>query len=125
YLTVVAPGAATTVLGTDDGRRAPAVADALLPIAAALLALLFFVRLASSALRRPGGQKVLWALGFLLFAIAATAEALAHRAGWTPVLFRTYYAGGVLTVAYLGGGSAWLLLPRRARDMMLGALALA
>src|SRR5204862_4870300 len=107
-------------------RTAPAVADALLPVAAALLALAFFVRLASSAARRPGGQKVLWALGFLFFATAATAEALAQRAGWTPGIFRAYYAaGGVLTVAYLGAGSAWLLLPRRGRDVMVGALALA
>jgi hypothetical protein len=126
YLTVVAPGAPTTVLGTGDTRQTPAVAGSFLPVAAALLALLFFARLASSAVRRPGGQKVLWALGFLLFAVAATAEALAHRGGWTPALFRTYYAaGGVLTVACLGAGSAWLLLPRRARDMMVGALALA
>ena len=126
YLTVVGPGVQPTAISVDDRRRAPAVADALLPVAAALLAFVFFARLTSSALRRPGGQKVLWALGFLFFAIAATAEALAHRAGWTPALFRTYYtAGGVLTVAYLGAGSAWLLLPRRARDVLLGALVLA
>jgi hypothetical protein len=125
YLTVVAPGEQPTIVGTDDRRTAPAIAGALLPVTAALLALLFFLRLASSAVRRPGAQKVLWALGFLLFAAAATAEALAHRSGWTPALFRAYYAGGVLTVAYLGAGSAWLLLRRRARDMMLGALVLA
>jgi hypothetical protein len=114
------------VIGTNDRRTAPAVAGALPPVAAALLALLFCIRLASSAIRRPGGQKVLWALGFASFATAAVAEALAHRAGWTPSLFRTYYAaGGVLTVAYLGAGSAWLLLPRRVRDIMLGALILA
>lgn len=126
YLTVVAPGAQATLLGAGDTRRTPAVAGSLLPVAAALLAFLFFARLALSAVRRPAGQKVLWALGFLLFAVAATAEALAHHGGWTPALFRTYYvAGGVLTVACLGAGSAWLLLPRRARDMMVGALALA
>ena len=126
YLTVVAPGAVPSAIGTNDRRTTPAVAGALLPVVAALLALLFFFRLGSSTIRRPGGQKVLWALGFAFFATAATAEALAHRAGWTPSLFRTYYAaGGVLTVAYLGAGSAWLLLPRRARDIMLGALTLA
>jgi hypothetical protein len=126
YLTVVAPGGVPSAIGTNDRRTTPAVAGALPPVAAALLALLFFVRLGSSAIRRPGGQKVLWALGFAFFAIAAAAEALAHRAGWTPSLFRTYYAaGGMLTVAYLGAGSAWLLLPRRVRDIMLGALTLA
>jgi hypothetical protein len=36
-----------------------------------------------------------------------------------------YTAGGVLTVAYLGAGSAWLQLSRRRRDMLLGALAVA
>jgi hypothetical protein len=126
YLTVVAPGGQPTAIGTNDRRTAPAVAGALPAVAAALLALAFFLRLAFSAVRRPAGQKVLWALGFALFATAAAAEAVAHRGGWTPALFRTYYAaGGVLTVAYLGAGSAWLLLPRRARDVMLGALTLA
>ena len=36
-----------------------------------------------------------------------------------------YIAGGVLTVAYLGAGSAWMLLPRRGRDVVLGGLAVA
>jgi hypothetical protein len=68
----------------------------------------------------------LWALGFAFFAAAAAAEAVAHRDGWNVPLFRAYYlAGGVLTVAYLGAGSAWLLLPRRGRDLMLGGLVLA
>jgi hypothetical protein len=126
YLTVVQPGGRPTAISSGDSRTAPAVFDALLPLAAAVLALLFAVRLATSAIRRPAGQKVLWAIGFALFAAAAAAEALAHRDGWSPGLFRAYYAaGGVLTVAYLGAGSAWLLLPRRARDVMIGALALA
>jgi len=69
---------------------------------------------------------VLWAGGFTLFAVAAGCEALAQRIDWSPGLFRTYYlAGGVLTVAYLGAGSAWLLLPKRARDVLLGGLAVA
>ena len=33
--------------------------------------------------------------------------------------------GGVLTVAYLGAGSAWLLLPKRGRDVLVGGLAVA
>src|SRR6266516_1165474 len=126
YLTVVAAGTPVTAISTRTRGTAPAVADALLPLAAALLALLFAARLVSSAWRRPAGQKLLWAAGFALFAVAAAAEAVAHRNGWNPGLFRLYYlTGGVLTVAYLGAGSAWLLLPRRARDAMLGGLLLA
>jgi hypothetical protein len=102
------------------------VIDAFLPIASALVAGLFSALLLSSFLQRPAGQKALWAAGFALFAAAAVAEAIAQHAGWSSVLFRTYYlAGGVLTVAYLGAGSAWLILPRRGRDLLLGGLIVA
>jgi hypothetical protein len=99
------------------------VAGALLPLGAAMVALLFALLLLSSFIRRPAGQKALWGAGFALFAVAAAAEAAAQRAGWSEPLFKTYYAaGGVLTVALLGAGSAWLLLKPRARDLLLGGL---
>jgi hypothetical protein len=126
YLTVVPPGAPVTPISLRPDGSVPAIADTLLPLAAALVALLFSGLLVASFLRRPAGQKGLWAAGFALFATAALAEAVTQRVGWTPGLFRTYYlAGGVLTVAYLGAGSAWLLLPPRARDMLAGALGVA
>jgi hypothetical protein len=126
YLRVVAPGEPATAVSRRPRATAPAVADALPPIAAALLAAAFALLLVRSLLRRVAGQKALWAAGFTLFAVAACCEALAQRAGWSPALFRTYYiAGGVLTVAYLGAGSAWLLLPRRGRDVLLGVLSVA
>ncbi|MDP9307006.1 MAG: hypothetical protein M3P15_01715, partial [Actinomycetota bacterium] len=77
-------------------------------------------------LRKPAGQKALWAAGFACFAVAAGCEAAAQRAGWSEGLFKAYYAsGGVLTVAFLGAGSAWLLLKQRGRDLLLGALLVA
>jgi hypothetical protein len=126
YLRVVAPGEPVTVISHNQRTDVPAVADAVPPIAAALLAAAFALLLLRSLLRRPAGQKALWAVGFALFAVAAASEAAAQRAGWNPTLFRLYYiAGGVLTVAYLGAGSAWMLLPRRGRDILLGGLAVA
>jgi hypothetical protein len=123
YLRVVAAGAPVTSISSKPRAEAPAVLDALLPLCAALIALTF----AGLLLRgRRSGAKVLWAIGFALFGVAATCEAVAQRSGWTPGLFRAYYlAGGVLTVAYLGAGSAWLLLPKRWRDVLLGGLAVA
>ena len=126
YLQVVKPGAPVTSLGVASSKTAPAVADSLLPLGATLVAFLFAGLLASSFLRRPAGQKAFWAAGFACFAVAAACEAAAQRAGWSEGLFKAYYgAGGVLTVALLGAGSAWLLLKRRARDLMLGALLVA
>jgi hypothetical protein len=126
YLRVVPPSVAVTAISSRPHAAAPAVLDALLPLCAALLALAFAAMLLRSFLRRGSGEKVLWSLGFLFFAVAAACEAVAQRTGWSPGLFRSYYlAGGVLTVAYLGAGSAWLLLPRRARDWLVGGLAVA
>src|SRR5439155_20716562 len=126
YLNVVAPGSAVTAIGSGGKTSVPAVAKALPPVAAALVAVAFALLLLRSFAARPAGSKALWVAGFLLFAAAAATEALAQRLGWTPALFRAYYlTGGVLTVEYLGAGSAWLLLPRRGRDVLVGALAVA
>jgi hypothetical protein len=124
YLTIVPPAAPVTPISASHRRAVPQIADALLPVAATLVAAAFAALLLWSFRRRPAGEKLLWAAGFVLFAAAALSEALAQRDGWSQTLFRTYYlAGGVLTVAFLGAGSAWLLLPRRARDVLLGGLA--
>jgi len=126
YLQVVRPGAPVTAIAVNSDRTSRPVADALLPLGAALVALLFAVLLGSSFARRPAGQKALWGAGFACFGIAAACEAAAQRAGWSEGLFKAYYAaGGVLTVALLGAGSAWLLLRPRARDMLLGGLLVA
>jgi hypothetical protein len=126
YLRIVPPRGPVTAISSRPRAKAPAILDALLPLCAALVALAFAGLLLRALLRRPSGEKALWAAGFVLFAVAAGSEAAAQRAGWSPGLFRTYYlAGGVLTVAYLGGGSAWLLLPKRGRDILLGALLVA
>jgi hypothetical protein len=126
YFSVVSVHAPVTAIASGGGRSVPQIATSLLPVGATLLALAFALLLIRSFLRRPAGQKALWAVGFVLFAVAAGSEALAQRTGWSSGLFRTYYlAGGVLTVAYLGSGSAWMLVPRRVRDALLGALVVA
>jgi hypothetical protein len=126
YLRIVPPGAPVTPIGPDSDRSAPAVSTSFLPVAATLLAALFTLLLLRSFRRRQAGEKLLWAGGFLLFAAATACEAIGQGSGWSAGLFRCYYlCGGVLTVAWLGAGSAWLLLPRGARSMLVGGLLVA
>jgi hypothetical protein len=126
YLRVVPPGAPVTAIAGSSARTSRPVAEALLPVGAALVALLFAALLAVSFARRPAGQKLFWGLGFACFGVAAACEAAAQRAGWSEGLFKTYYvAGGLFTVALLGAGSAWLLLKPRGRDLLLGGLVVA
>src|SRR3954453_3380365 len=60
YMTVVPPGAAVTAIAANVHRSTQVVAAALLPVVAALLALLFSAVLARSYRRRPAGEKLLW-----------------------------------------------------------------
>lgn len=57
-----------------------------------------------------------WAIGLVLFAIAALAGALARTTAATETEYRVFYLlGGILNVSWLALGTALLLVPRVAR----------
>jgi hypothetical protein len=94
-----------------------------IPVLTAIVAGVFAARLGGSCLARPAPYKAFWAIGFLLFAGGAAAEAYGASGGWGPTSFRLYYLlGGVLAVGFLGLGSAWLHLPRSVALVATGAL---
>jgi hypothetical protein len=99
------------------------VGFAALPLATALLAAALAARVAGSAVRRYQPAKIFWAVGLLLFGLAAAAEAYGAAGGWGSVAFKVYYlAGGCLTVAFLGVGAGWLALRRDWSLVLTGAL---
>lgn len=82
--------------------------------------------MAGSAVRRPAGAKVLWALGLLAFAAGAAAEAYGEADGYGVAAFKVYYlAGGCLAVPLLGAGSLWFSGSDRMRATLVGALLVA
>lgn len=94
-----------------------------MPVASALIAGLFAARMLGRFAQRPAGQLLFWGLGMLLFAAASGAEAYGAADGWGKASFSIYYlCGGVLTVALLGLGSAWLHLPRTLALVALGVV---
>lgn len=83
------------------------------PIISSVLSALCAIVVASDARRKPRPDKVIWTLAFLMFALAAGADAAGRAIGWTPWLARLYYATGpALVVAYLAIGQLYLLAPR-------------
>lgn len=83
----------------------------LLAFCAAFIAALFIL---DQHLYRPRPFKLLWGLGLLFYAVAALAAFSGSATHWTLAAYVTwYYFGGVLTAAYLGLGSFFLLGPRR------------
>src|SRR5437868_5703727 len=62
---------------------------------------------------RPRTYKLAWTFGLLCYAIAAGAAFMGEWRGWSASTYSAwYYFGGVLTAAYLGLGSLYLLGPR-------------
>jgi hypothetical protein len=83
---------------------------AFLPAATSILALVFAVALLDQWRERHRGFQLIWAVGMLLYGIGSGAEALAAAGGWSDPLYRAWYlAGAVLTPAWLGLGTAYLL----------------
>jgi hypothetical protein len=81
-----------------------------LPAATAVLAWVFAIALLDQWRERRRGFQLIWAVGMLLYGIGSGAEALAAAGSWSDPLYRAWYlAGAVLTPAWLGLGTAFLL----------------
>jgi hypothetical protein len=85
-------------------------AAALLNALTALVAVVMGLALLDQWSERRRTYQLAWAIGSLLFGLAAGAEALGAASGWSVTLFKTWYlAGAVLNVGWLGLGTAFLL----------------
>ncbi|HEY2916829.1 MAG TPA: hypothetical protein VGI98_06405 [Candidatus Limnocylindrales bacterium] len=85
-----------------------------LPALTALLALGLSVSLFDQWRRRRGAFQLAWAIGMLTFGIGSACEAIAASAGWSDLVYRAWYlSGAVLTPAWLGLGTAFLLAKTR------------
>lgn len=84
--------------------------NVLLPGLTSLFALVFAVALFDQWRERRRGFQAVWAIGMIFFAVASGAETVGAIAGWSDLLYRTWYlAGAVCTAAWLGLGTAVLL----------------
>ena len=87
---------------------------ALFELLAAICALAASVFIFDQHMHRPRPHKLMWTLGLLFYGIAAVAAFAGAANHWTVAEYKLwYYFGGVLTAAYLGLGSFYLLGPRR------------
>jgi hypothetical protein len=87
---------------------------------ATLITLAFTVAVFVQWLQRRGPHRLVWTFALLCYGVATLVQFLAEAGGWTLVEFRLWYlAGGLLTAACLGQGTAMLLLAPRAWRVLL------
>lgn len=74
---------------------------------------------------RPRPYKLVWSIGLLAYAVGALTEVIAPISGWSLSLYEVwYFAGALVTAAYLGMGTFYLLAPRRWADGVMIVLGL-
>jgi hypothetical protein len=65
---------------------------------------------------KPRPYLLAWSVALGVYAVAALTEVIGAAAGWTPLLYRTYYYfGGITVVGILALGTIYLLFPRFGR----------
>ncbi len=85
------------------------------------LALAFFVLRRWTQRRRP--HLLLWGLGALFYGIGSFTEFYYGVFGWQPLVFRLWYlCGAILVAAWLGQGTAYLLLKRKTAHVLMALL---
>jgi hypothetical protein len=97
-----------------------------IPLVSGVLGLVFCSLLLRRFAARKGAHQLTWAAGLLFYAAGALCEAAFGAFGWSPWIFRIWYAtGAVLSAAWLGQGTVYLLVRRPWVHVLTGLLAAA
>ncbi|MDH4139241.1 MAG: hypothetical protein OEV43_01565 [Coriobacteriia bacterium] len=84
------------------------------PLATAALGYVYVALLMAQWRQRRKPHQLAWALGFLLYAVAATMEAWSEAAQhWDPTVYRVYIVIAAALVGLLGQGTVYLLFKDR------------
>ncbi len=90
-----------------------------------IVSLLFAVLVLRQYIERKKTHQLMWTIALIVWTIAVEAELIATLNGWSPLIYRTYYATGALMIpAWLGMGTLYLVAPRRWADLILVGLAI-
>ena len=95
-----------------------------LPLFSTIIAFVFaFFVLRRWWLRRPASHLLLWGIGLIFYGLGTFSEFYSALA-WNPFVFRLWYlCGAILTAAWLGQGTVYLLVRRRhVANVLMGLL---
>lgn len=85
-----------------------------LPFLSSGVSLIFAGAVLRRFIRKRGAHHLLWGIGMLFYAIGGFCEGYYGAFGWNPLIFRLWYLfGAMLVAAWLGQGTAYLLIRKR------------
>lgn len=99
--------------------------DVVLPLVTTFVSGAFAVAVAMRYIRKRRPSHLAWAIGLLLFAVAALCGYLARSGGATDLEYRLFYLfGAIANVAWLALGTVFIVAPRYGRVALAAVLAL-
>lgn len=93
-----------------------------LPLLSSAIILVFALLVLRRFAVRRGRHLLIWGIGLLMFGVASAAEAYS-AAAWSPPVFRLWYLGGaVLSAAWIGQGTVYLLAGVRLPNLLIALI---
>lgn len=84
------------------------------PAMTAALGFVYVALLIAQWLKRRKPHQLMWAVGFLFYAIAAVFEAVSeYSGGWNETVYRIYIVLAASLVGFLGNGTLYLIVKKR------------
>jgi hypothetical protein len=96
--------------------------QSLVPLGAALIALLFAVQLARQFMQRRRPHQLWWSVSMLSYACASFGEFYALAVGWNVPMYILYYFNAVSLVAIMSAGQIYMLFSKKIGHVYLGAM---
>lgn len=96
------------------------------PLATSLVSLIFAIIVLDQFFARRKAHQLLWAIGLFMYAVSAFTEFYWNILGHNILIYRLWYLiGAILVAAYLGQGTIYLLMRRKAANIIMTVLGLA
>jgi hypothetical protein len=98
----------------------------IIPFISSLISFVFAGLIFRRYLARRRAHLLLWGVGMVMYGIGGFCEGYDGAFGWNPVVFRLWYLfGAMLAAAWLGQGTAYLLVKRRWAHVLMVILGVA
>ncbi len=97
-----------------------------LPLASTIVSLMFALTVLDQFFAKKRPYQLVWAMGLFMFFVSSGCEFWTEACGIDRTVYQLWYLfGAILVAAYLGMGTLYLLLPRRAAHIVMAVLLVA
>ena len=99
------------------------MSNAIIPLISTVVSIAFAVTILDQYFARRRPYQLIWAIGMFMYGISTFTEFWTGTWGLTATIYRFWYLfGAICSAAYLGMGTLYLLMKRRAANIIMGIL---